>query len=338
MDPKTVVTLLALNLIAVGGLLHLISRRTADRAGLRGFATGSFVFGMSYLLRLVFGFSSGSAWGIVSDVGMVFATLAFATGLQQFSGRPPFGRRRVVGAVAACAGVALAANLAWPDVGRHAALNLALATAYGLMALLAATGAQREAPPLRPPLRLLALLIGLLAVLTVVRGLAVGDVGLAPLFVGPWAQAYYGYSIVVTMLLGPNLLWMVFVRLNQRLTELATHNPLTRLLNRNGLEEAAQRFFAARPPQAVVVRCWWTWTTSSASTTATATPQAMPCCVVWRRRLQRNCAPVIWSRAGVERSFWSPAPALIWCGPTTWPTGCAVRWKPSSTYDPKAHR
>ena len=253
MDPKTVVTLLALNLIAVGGLLHLISRRTADRAGLRGFATGSFVFGMSYLLRLVFGFSSGSAWGIVSDVGMVFATLAFATGLQQFSGRPPFGRRRVVGAVAACAGVALAANLAWPDVGRHAALNLALATAYGLMALLAATGAQREAPPLRPPLRLLALLIGLLAVLTVVRGLAVGDVGLAPLFVGPWAQAYYGYSIVVTMLLGPNLLWMVFVRLNQRLTELATHNPLTRLLNRNGLEEAAQRFFAARPPQAVMV-------------------------------------------------------------------------------------
>ena len=121
------------------------------------------------------------------------------------------------------------------------------------MALLVATGAQREAPPLRPPLRLLALLIGLLAGLTAVRGLAVGYVGLKPLFVGPCAQAYYSYSIVVTMLLGPNLLWMVFVRLNQRLTELATHDPLTRLLNRNGLEEAVQRLFAARPPQAVVL-------------------------------------------------------------------------------------
>ena len=124
MDPKTVVTLLALNLIGVGGLLLLISRRTADRAGLRGFATGALVFGAAYLVRLGLGFSSGTAWGVLPDTAMIFAALSFATGLRQFSGRPPIGRVRVLSLVATYAAVATGATLVWPEVGRHAAINL----------------------------------------------------------------------------------------------------------------------------------------------------------------------------------------------------------------------
>ena len=55
MDPKTVVLILALNLMVIGGLLAMIGRRMADPAGMRGFATGSIVFGLAYLLRLVQG-------------------------------------------------------------------------------------------------------------------------------------------------------------------------------------------------------------------------------------------------------------------------------------------
>jgi diguanylate cyclase (GGDEF)-like protein len=46
---------------------------------------------------------------------------------------------------------------------------------------------------------------------------------------------------------------MIFLRLNERLTELATHDPLTGLLNRNGLDEALNRHFGIRPPRPLVL-------------------------------------------------------------------------------------
>ena len=48
MDPKTVIFVLALNLASVGGLLYMIGERMPDPAGMRGFATGSVVFGLAY--------------------------------------------------------------------------------------------------------------------------------------------------------------------------------------------------------------------------------------------------------------------------------------------------
>jgi diguanylate cyclase (GGDEF)-like protein len=89
--------------------------------------------------------------------------------------------------------------------------------------------------------------------LTAARALGAVTLGVAPLFAGLPAQLYYAYSTVVTVVLGPTLLWMVFLRLNDRLAQLATHDPLTGLLNRNGLDEALQRHFGARPPQALVL-------------------------------------------------------------------------------------
>lgn len=44
------------------------------------------------------------------------------------------------------------------------------------------------------------------------------------------------------------LLWMVFLRLNAGLAELASRDALTRVLNRNGLDEVVTRHFAAREP------------------------------------------------------------------------------------------
>ena len=248
MDPITVIVLLALNLIGVGGLLQLISHRMADPAGLRAFAVGAIVFGCSYLLRLALGYRSDTLWSVLADAGMFSAALCFASGVRQFTGQAAFGRHRILWAALAYLGVAMLAILAWQGVGRHAVLNLALAGVYLLMAVLAARASTREARPLRAPLRILAVMTTLLALATAARGAVALWVGLPPLFAGPWAQAYYSLSILVTMLLGPNLLWMVFVRLNSRLNELATHDALTAALNRRGLEEAVQRHFGQRPP------------------------------------------------------------------------------------------
>ncbi|MDP3221859.1 MAG: GGDEF domain-containing protein [Rubrivivax sp.] len=253
MDPGTVIVLLALNLVGIGALLHLIARRMADPAGLRAFGTGALAFGLAYLLRLGMGFSSGTARGILSDTGMIFATLSFAIGLQRFSGAVAMNRRQVVLVLLVYVALAGAATGLWQGVGRHAALNLALGLGYGVLATLAFAAAKREIAPLRLPLRVLAVLVGLLSLATAARGVAVMAVGMQPLFAGPWAQAYYTYSIVVITLIGPNLLWMVFVRLNERLHALATHDALTGLLNRNGLEQVMQRHFASRPPPPLVL-------------------------------------------------------------------------------------
>jgi diguanylate cyclase (GGDEF)-like protein len=273
LDPQTVILVLALNLVAIGSLLALIDQRmrpaagpagegraaqTAgetlnNAAGLRDFAVGSVVFGLAYLMRLALGPASGSLFGTVADAAMIFATLCFASGLRRFGGRARLAPRVYLAWVSVFVVVSLVATLQWQAVGRHAVLNGALAAAYLSLAMLALAAARRVGSRLRPPLRVLAGVIGLLGALTALRALAVPFTGVGPLFAGLAAQVYYGYSTLVTVILGPNLLWMVFLRLNERLTELATHDPLTGLLNRNGLDEALGRHFGLRPPRPLVL-------------------------------------------------------------------------------------
>jgi diguanylate cyclase (GGDEF)-like protein len=253
MDPKTVIFLLSLNLISIGGLLILIGRRMPEPAGLRGFATGALVFGCAYLLRLALGYTSSAALTVVADAGMVFSTLCFASGMLQFSGRPPIRSAVLAACVGSYAALASAAIVAWPEGGRHVAINLFLGGAYIGLGALALAGARRETRTLATPMRVLALLVGVLGLATFARGVGVLTGGAEFLYSGLASQAYYAYGAVVTVMLGPNLLWMVFVRLNDRLALLATRDPLTQLLNRNGLDEVVQRHFGARPLRPLVL-------------------------------------------------------------------------------------
>ena len=253
MDPNTVIALLSLNLIGIGGLLLLIALRMADAGGLRGFGYGTLCFGASYLLRLILGQNAAVLLSLLSDAGMIFAGLCFINGLQRFSSARALPARVTGLVVLAYLAVAAAATAGFGSTGRFALVNLALCACYGTLARRASVLSRSEIVALRAPMRLLAAMMGGLSLATMVRFVAVMWLGPAPLFVGPWAQAFFMYSIAVTMLLGPNLLWMVFMRLNDRLNELATHDPLTRLLNRRGLEEATRSHFGQRPPAPLVL-------------------------------------------------------------------------------------
>ena len=85
------------------------------------------------------------------------------------------------------------------------------------------------------------------------RAVYIGAVGTEALYQGLHAQVYYLYASLAAVMLGMTLLWMVFVRLNQRFADLAARDPLTQLLNRSGLEDVVGRHFAGRDPRPVIL-------------------------------------------------------------------------------------
>jgi diguanylate cyclase (GGDEF)-like protein len=253
MDPTTVVLLLALNLISVGLLLALIGRRMDLGRGTPDFAAGTLLFGAAYMLRLATGHQASHAYSLLPDAAMFTASAMFVSGLCEFGGLPAWRRRRLALGVLGFAALWCAGWWTLREVGRHAVLNLALATNYLLLSSVAGQAWRQARGDMRLSLTVLALVMGALGIATALRGVVVLTEGLWPLFNGTLANLYYGYSTFVSVVLGPNLLWMVFLRLNGQLQDLATHDPLTGLLNRHGLDQALRRHFAARPPAPLVL-------------------------------------------------------------------------------------
>lgn len=250
MDPTTVIIVLATHLVCSGGLYLLIGRGMPPRSGLGPWGAGCLLFGVAYLARLAVGLQNTPHWIALMDVTMMIAVGLFLSGLREYLGRPAVRWQVLAGAAAAYALVHLIAMAAAGAIGRHLLQNAVLGSLYVVLAFETLRARRSRGTALRAPLGVLAGLVGGLAVLTVVRSVSVLVAGPAALYAGLLAQIYYGYASLAALLLELTLLWMVFVRLNGQLADLASHDALTRVLNRNGLQQAVQRHFAARgaPP------------------------------------------------------------------------------------------
>ena len=253
MDPNTVIILLAANLICSGGLFYLIGRRMPANSGVLYWSAGSMLFGLAYLGRLAADAPPGptGAWGV--DGAMVFGAAMLLAGLQQWvGGTTP--RWRWLLALALLYGLAQwLAVLAWSGLGRYVLLNFTLAALYALIAAGGALALRRQAGALRLPMLLLTFLIGGLSLATTLRGLHIATAGIGSMYRGLAAQVYYAYASLVVVLVALTLLWMVFVRLNEQLQNLASRDALTRVLNRNGLDDVLTRHFAARSASPVTL-------------------------------------------------------------------------------------
>ncbi len=246
MDPTTVVFLLSLQLLVSGGLLYLIGLRLPARSGLDAFAAGAALFGLAYGTRLVAGASAAASIHTAIDVAMMVSVLFFTNGLREFMGRDAWGWRVLAAASAVFLALDVAIVAGFGIERRYVAVNGILAVLYALLAAQALDAARRSEPALRVPMGALCALAAGLAALNVGRAISLGMHGSAALYRGTYAQVFYVSASLAALLFGPLLLWMVFVRLNAQLENLATHDALTRLLNRNGLDEALHRHFAAR--------------------------------------------------------------------------------------------
>ena len=253
MDPSTVIIILATHLICSGGLYYLISRDMPPRSGLMYWAVGGLLFGSAYLARLFAEKRIPAPWTVAMDSAMVLAVLLFLAGLRQFLGRSPGRWPLLVAAVGAYAMVHLVVTLQWGGIGRHVLLNGTLGLVYLGLALESFRARMRQSGRLRSPLLVLSVLMGLLSAMTLSRAGNIAWQGLDVLYAGLFAQVYYGYASLAAVMLALNLVWLVFVRLNSQLVELASRDALTRLLNRNGLDELVMRHFAARDARSITL-------------------------------------------------------------------------------------
>jgi len=246
MDPFTVIAMLAIHLLGTGGLMFLVWRLMPGAPGLGAWWMASGLFGLGYVVRLLCGMEHGDVAGVAGDSLMLLAVLRFGDGVREFTGRPAWPWPASFTAWTLVVAFEAAATAAYGSQGRHTALNLAIGLMYAQLAGTIAIEVRRQAQPLRAPLRLLALLMGGLAALTLLRAHSIFSEGMAVAFHGSLAKTYYMYASTNAVVVGLTLLWLLFLRLNGQLADLAARDPLTGVLNRQGLDERVRQHFERR--------------------------------------------------------------------------------------------
>jgi len=247
MDPFTVIVMLTVHLVGSGGLMFLVWRLMPDAPGLGRWWVASCLFGLAYIGRLFSGLdSTGLRVGLAGDGLMLFAVLLFKDGLREFVGRAVLRWQATAALWSLMFSAVVAATLVEGTAARHVALNGCIGGLYASLVWTIAVEVRRQPLPLRAPLRLLAVMLGGLSVLTLLRALSIFEDRMAVAFKGPLAQGYYMYASLTAVVVALTLLWMLFLRLNARLADLAVRDPLTGVLNRKGLDDRVAQHFARR--------------------------------------------------------------------------------------------
>lgn len=252
MESSTVAVVLALTLACTGGMFLVIAQQIRGRSGMATFALGLSLFGLVFAVPAPVDRGAGLVLGVLIDAAAVAAVLLLRRGLQRFMHRDELSWRSLGLWVLGFAVVAVAGRLAFGDGARGVVLQLALALLFGWLALTAGREAHRDTPLLRMPLLLLAAVLAVLALLSL--GNTVHDVLADSAQAAAVSDPFYDAVLMLAaLLLGPTLLWMHTLQLTRQLAELATRDPLTRLLNENGLDDALRRHFARRQHEPVAL-------------------------------------------------------------------------------------
>ncbi len=252
MESDTIAVVLALTLACTGGMFLVIAKQMQGRSGVATFALGLCLFGLVFAVPPQIDREAGLLLGVLIDTAAVAAVLLLRRGLQRFMRRDELSWSALGLLVLVFVLLAAGARLAFGDAARGVVLQLALVLLFGWLAYTAASEARRDTPLLRGPLLLLAGVLAALALLslgnTVHKTLAgAGESGAVS---DPF---YDAVLMLAALLLGPTLLWMHTLQLTRQLAELSSRDPLTRLLNENGLDEALRRHFARRQHEPVVL-------------------------------------------------------------------------------------
>jgi diguanylate cyclase (GGDEF)-like protein len=249
MDPFTAIAILSAHLLCSAALFLLILRRLQAQLESLDWAAAAFCFGAAFLGRVAFGLGEHPEVDLGSDALMVLAALLFARGMTHLA-RRPWRITRVLGVAAGITAVHVGVSLLAGPVLRFVSINAVLGLLYLVLAFMACRPIVLRTchAQQRLPLGICTVLVAVLGAASLTRSVHIAQNGMDVVYAGPAAAGYFALSSLVAVLLVFTLLWVLFEQLVGQLAELASLDALTRVFNRNGLQMALRRHFAARPP------------------------------------------------------------------------------------------
>lgn len=242
---SVLVGMLCAHLLCFAVMFLLISKRLqGKKMGMDFFAMGNLLLGLAYVLQWVEG---GPAWSMMSVVNHTLtlaAPITYGLGVMRFFGFPaPLWRPLVAFVLAYSAAQAL---IQWSlgPVARYAMLSGMSALLFLVMTLAALYGVRTFATHLYREMAFFALLISGICILNAIKFIRLLQGGLEVLHLdSSFQMVFYIYMSSLATVVPPFMIWLVFRRLTDDLSQMAARDPMTQLLNRRGLSEALEQHF-----------------------------------------------------------------------------------------------
>lgn len=248
MIATVILGMLCVHLLCFCAMFLLISTRLQGRKlGTDVFAAGHLLLGVAYTLQLLGGPPGLNMVSLLNHTLTLCAPVAYVFGGIRFFNRPvPVLRPMLVLALVYTL-LQVLVQITWGTAARHALLAAACALLFLAMTLTLIVGTRTFARDLRVEMLIFAVLVGGLCGLNAVKFVLILDSGMAALdMAGQFQTAFYLYMSFLGTVLPPAVVWLIFRRLTDELRIMASHDPLTGLLNRRGLMDGLEAHFRLR--------------------------------------------------------------------------------------------
>lgn len=242
---SVLVGMLCAHLLCFAVMFLLISKRLqGKKMGMDFFAMGNLLLGLAYVLQLVEG---GPAWSMMSVVNHTLtlaAPITYGLGVMRFFGFPAPLWRPLAAFVLAYSTAQALIQWSLGPVARYAMLSGMSALLFLVMTLAALYGVRTFAKHLYREMAFFALLISGICILNAIKFIRLLQGGLEVLHMdSSFQMVFYIYMSSLATVVPPFMIWLVFRRLTDDLSQMAARDPMTQLLNRRGLSEALEQHF-----------------------------------------------------------------------------------------------
>ncbi|KQB58957.1 MULTISPECIES: GGDEF domain-containing protein [Acidovorax] len=242
---SVLVGMLCAHLLCFAVMFLLISKRLqGKKMGMDFFAMGNLLLGLAYVLQLVEG---GPAWSMMSVVNHTLtlaAPITYGLGVMRFLGFPAPLWRPLAAFVLAYSTAQALIQWSLGPVARYAMLSGMSALLFLVMTLAALYGVRTFAKHLYREMAFFALLISGICILNAIKFIRLLQGGLEVLHMdSSFQMVFYIYMSSLATVVPPFMIWLVFRRLTDDLSQMAARDPMTQLLNRRGLSEALEQHF-----------------------------------------------------------------------------------------------